>query len=144
MYYRVFYFGDRISGTASVTIDGEAYELKTDDISAIHGSSKEIKARFRSEANAAAISIHGGEYGPYTLIVHIDGIDLPLEAVIYQYNWYNVSRFDLHITIDREAETITLSSTANVLSENGEWSTEDHTTTAGFSDGKYEHYIIAV
>jgi hypothetical protein len=144
LYYRFFYFGDRITGTISVTTDGEKYDLKASDLSATHDNEKDIKIGFRNEADAAAIAIHGGEYGPYTLMIHIDGIDFPLEAVIYQYNWYNISKFDLDVSIDHETETITFSSTAQVLSENGELDTENRSTTVGFSDGKCIHYIVTV
>ena len=143
-YYRFFYLGDRITGTISVTIDGEKYDLKAGDLSAIHGNKEEIKIGFHKEADATAISIHAGEYGPYRLIIHIDGIEFPLEAVIYQYNWYNISKFDLDVSIDHETETITFSSTAQVLSENGELDTENRSTTVGFSDGKCIHYIVTV
>lgn len=144
LYYRFFYFGDRITGTISVTIDGEKYDLKGSDLFATHDNEKDIKIGFRNQEDAAAISIHGGEYGPYRLMIQIDGIDSPLEAVIYQYNWYNVSKFDLDVSIDHETETITFSSTAQVLSENGELDTENRSTTVGFSDGKCIHYIVTV
>lgn len=144
LYYRFFYFGDRITGTISVTIDGEKYDLKGSDLFATHDNEKDIKIGFRNQEDAAAISIHGGEYGPYRLMIQIDGIDSPLEAVIYQYNWYNVSKFDLDISIDRAAETITFSSTAQVFNETGELSKENRTTTAVFSDGRYTHYIVTV
>lgn len=144
LYYRLFYFGDRITGTVSVMIDGEKYELKAIDLSAAHDNEKDMKIEFQNGADAAAISVHGGEYGPYTLTFHIDGVEFPLEAVIYQYNWYNVSKFDLDVSIDHEAGTITMSSTAQVLSENGEWSQEKRATTVDFSDGRCIHYVVTV
>ena len=117
LYYRLFYFGDRITGTVSVMIDGEKYELKAIDLSASHDNEKDMKIEFQNGADA---------------------------AVIYQYNWYNVSRFDLDVSIDHEAGTITMSSTAQVLSENGEWSQEKRATTVDFSDGACVHYIVTV
>ena len=142
IYYRFFYFGDRITGTVSVTIDGEPYELKAGDLSAVHDGDQEVKIGFRNGAEAAEITIHGGDYGPYTLRIHIDGIDFPLEAVIYEYNWYNVYEFDLDISIDHETETITFSSTVQLVSEYGELNTEERSTTADYSDGKRIHHYI--
>ena len=77
-------------------------------------------------------------------MLRVNGVDFPIEAIVHQYNWWNVSRFELDISIDSKAETVTCTSTARELTDAGNWTTEDHTTAAAFSDEKLIHYIVSV
>lgn len=142
LYYR-FYPFDRITGTLRITVDGEEYALKAGDVTGRLDAS-EIAVGFRNGADGAEISIRGGEYGPYSLLIQVDGVSIPMEAVVYQSNWWNVVKFDLDISIDRAAGTITFTSSAKVVNAGSRRITEKHTTTASFSDGKPVHYIVTV
>lgn len=143
LYYRLFYPWNRINGTICITIDGKEYKLKESDVTGSH-ESEEIGIGFRNGTDGTKVSIHGGDYGPYTLMIHVDGISAPLEVVVYQYNWWNVSEFDLDISIDNTKETISFNSTAQVLDEDGIKVTEKHSTRAKFSDGYYVHHVVSV
>ena len=141
VYYRFFYLGDRIRGTVRVTVDGERYELKSSDVSAFFVEQK-VDFSFQDGEDGTALSIHAGEYGPYWLTIRVDGLDAPLEAMFYQYNWYNVSKYDLDIAIDSASETITFTSTAQVLNEVGKFRSEERATTVSFSDESYHHCVV--
>lgn len=139
LFYHFFYPFDRITGTVCITIDGKQYDLKRTDVVGRHDSGKEIGTGFRKTADGAKLSIRGGEYGPYTLTIHVDGVNTPLEVMIYQYNWHNVVKFHLDISIDSAAETITYTSTATV---NGSRSAEERSTAISFSDSIF-HSIVS-
>ena len=136
-----FYPFDRITGTVRVTVDGEPYDLKAGDVTGSQYGREDVEVELRKTADGTKLSMHGGEYGPYVLVFHINGTDLPLEAVVYQYNWYNVTEFELDISIDTAAETVTFSSIAEVVTDSV---TEEHTTTAAFSDDPRWHSIVSV
>lgn len=139
LFYHFLYPFDRIAGTVHVTMNGEEYKLKSSDVTGQFDFTEEIAVRVREDADGASLSVHGGKYGPYSLIIRADGLNAPLEMVIYQYNWWNVTKFNMDISIDNAAETITFTSTAKV---NGV--TESRSTTASFSDGTYKHFIVSV
>lgn len=139
VFYHFLYPFDRITGIIHVTMDGEKYNLISDDVTEQYEFKDEISVKAHKDSDGLKTSIHGGEYGPYSLAIHIDGLNEPIKAVIYQYNWWNVTEFNLDISIDSAAETITLTSIAEV---NG--ITENHSTTVAFSDKQYEYYIVSV
>lgn len=139
VFYHFLYPFDRITGTIHVTMNGEKYQLKSNDVIGQCDFKVEINVKARKDADGLKTSIHGGKYGPYLLAIHIDGLDEPLKAVIYQYNWWNVTEFKLDISIDSAAETITFTSTARVND-----AMENHSTTVAFSDEQYVHYIVSV
>ena len=90
------------------------------------------------------VSIHGGDYGPYTLMINAYGSEHPPEVVIFQYNWWNVAEFDLNIVIDRAADKITFTSSAQILNEDGKKIAENNTASFDLSDENIEYYIVSV
>ena len=139
VFYHFLFPFDRITGTIHVTMNEEKYNLKKDDVIGQCDFKDAINVKAREDADGLKISIHGGEYGPYSLAIHIDGLNEPIIAVIYQYNWWNVSKFNLDISIDNAAETITFASNAKVND-----TLENHSTTVAFSDEQYVYYIVSV
>ena len=139
LFYHFLYPFDRITGTIHVTMNGEKYNLKSDDVTGQYESNDEINVKARKETDGLNISVHGGEYGPYSLVIHIDGLNEPIQARIYQYNWWNVTSFNLDITIDSAEESIKFTSSANV---NGV--TENNSTTVAFSDDPFVYYIVSI
>ena len=139
VFYHFLFPFDRITGTIHVTMNEETYNLKTDDVTGQCDFKDDISVKAREGADGLKISIHGGEYGPYSLAIHIDGLNAPIKAVIYQYNWWNVTAFNLDISIDSAAETITFTSTAKVNN-----AMENHSTTVAFSDEQYVYNIVSV
>ena len=142
LYYRIFYPWNRITGTIRVIIDGEKYDLKDNDVTGTHGD-KEIGIGYRKSDDGTKVSIRGGDYGQYKLMINTDGTDRPLQVVIFQYNWWNVADFNLDISIDSAAKEITVKSSAQVLNEDGKKITEDRSTSLKFSDEELIHYIVS-
>lgn len=138
-FYHFLYPFDRITGTIHVTMDEEKYNLKSDDVIGQYEFKDEINVKVSNDADGLRTSIHGGEYGPYSLTIHINGLNDPIKAVIYQYNWWNVTKFNLDISIDSAAGTITFTSIAKV---NG--TKENHSSTVAISDEQYVFYIVSV
>lgn len=110
IYYRL-YLGDRITGTLTVTVDGEAYELDSKQFDGLTG--------FDTRGDGSAeLKIHGGEYGGYPIALH-----LPFDAVseiqlrCYQANWWDVAKFDLHMDIQTDAQTVTVIGTYSTVGE---------------------------
>ena len=143
LYYRIFYPWNRITGTVRVTIDGETYALKDSDITGSHENA-DIGIGFSKKDNGARLSVRGGDYGPYNMLIRVDGVDLPLEVVAFQHNWWNVTEFDLDISIDSTAEKITFTSSAKVLNEEGEKIPQNTSTESSFSSENIIHYIVSL
>ena len=143
LYYRIFYPWNRITGTIGITIDGEKYDLKDGDVSGSHENA-DVGIGFKKSGSGAKVSIRGGDYGPYTLMTNVEGLDKPLEVVIFQYNWWNVAEFDLSVAIDRAADNITFTSSAQVLNEDGKKVTEDNSASLKKKKKKIVYYIVSV
>lgn len=110
VYYRL-YPGDRITGTLTVTVDGEAYAPGSEQFDGLTG--------FDAHGDgSAALKIHGGEYGAYPIALH-----LPFDAVseiqlrCYQANWWDVAKFDLHMDIQTDAQTVTVTGIYSTVGE---------------------------
>ena len=143
MYYRIFYPWSRITGTINISIDGDKYDLKESDVSGMYENSG-IGIKFRKNDYGAKVSVRGGDYGQYKLIIDIESVGEPLEVVIFQYNWWNVAEFDLDISIDSASKEITFTSRAQVLDEDGNKITQDHSTSLKLSDEELIHYIVSL
>ena len=137
--YRFIFNSDRITGTIHVTLDGEEYDLKDGDVTGCYESNV-IGIEFSKTTDGAKVSTRGGDYGPYELWIHIEGLASPLKAVVFQYNWWNVVEFDLTVSIDSAAEKITIRSKAKVLFN----SSEEHTSEFNLSDEYIGHYIVSI
>ncbi len=144
LYYRVYPW-DRITGTIHVTIDGEEYELKNSEITASYtGHGKKVGNGYNNSDDGTKVSMHGGDYGPYSFFIRIEEVDSLIEAVVYQYNSWNVTKFDLDISIDHTTDKITVTSTAQVLNEEAQWTTQERKTESELSHGKITHYIVSI
>ena len=95
-FYRRVYTGDRIKGKVSITVDGEAY---FSDMSDISGCDK-----WNVSGGDISLAIKGGEYGKYSCQVIVPKIDKAVSICIYQFNWWNVTEFDLDIAVDAKLE----------------------------------------
>lgn len=110
IYYRL-YPGDRITGYLTVTVDGEAYALGSEQFEGLTS----FDAR---EDGAAKLGIHAGEYGGYPIVLH-----LPFDAVselqirCFQANWWDVAKFDLHMEIQTAEQTVTATGTYSTVGE---------------------------
>ena len=119
LYYRIYPFA-RISGTVTVTVDGEPYVLQADSISAEENASFSQTPQVRLHADGSAqVAIRAGKYGGYGFLVSVDGVEHPMNIASYQANWWNVTKFDLRVTVDTAAGTVTLESAAQLIGEDG-------------------------
>ena len=143
LYYRLFYFSDRIRGTVSVEIDGEKYDLKGSEVKGTF-QNQTIRTGFKDVDEGANISIRAGEYGPYRLLITIDKLNITLECIVYQYNWWNVCDFDLDISIDSTTGKVKLSSSATVLNEKAEKTEHKNSSENDFFDEKITYYITSI
>ncbi len=115
IFYRL-YFGDRIKGTVSVSVDGKAYQLQPKEIQ----GSDELK--LTDNGNIAELSIHGGENGGYPICVYLDTADmdaLGFEINCFQHNWWNVTEFKLNIEIDTKQNSISYSGDYTTIADSG-------------------------
>ena len=142
-YYRLLYPWDRISGTISLEVDGNAKEIKAEQITAYDGR-EQIRIRAASTGESTKVSVHGGDYGPYCIRIEAEGISQPIEIICYQYNWWNTCEFDLHILIDLETNTISFASTSMVLNEKGEKVSEDHSLTLCLDNDILRFALVSV
>lgn len=98
LYYRL-YFGDRIKGNIRVIADGNNIFL---DKSSFTGCDN-----VREGTDSTYVSRKAGEYGGYNIGFEISAGEniYPVTLSFYQYNWWNVTEFDLTAEIDTENKT---------------------------------------
>ncbi len=110
-YYRLFYPWDRYTGTVTVEVDGRPA------VFSVEGDSPLQPVRVtRQGASRARISMRAGEYGVYRFLLQVEGLDRPIRLSALKWNW-QVIRYEVHISIDREKGTVSASGT--------EWHTND-------------------
>ena len=119
LYYRIYPFA-RITGTVTVTVDSKPYVLKADSVSAEENASFIETPQVRLYADGSAhVAIRAGKYGGYGFLLSVDGVEHPMHIASYQANWWNVTKFDLRVTVDTAADTVTLESAAQLIGEDG-------------------------
>ena len=144
-YYRLGYFGRRVSGTVRVEVDGEPYDLRAEDFSIVKKGlwGERMSVREKSDGSAR-VAIKAGDYGSYGFYLRLDGLEQPIRIMSYQYNWWNVTRFELLIRVDRAAGTIYIESAAEDLDESGRWRPEPHSETLDLSSDKLDYFMVSV
>ena len=141
LYYRL-YLGDRITGTVTVTVDGDPYPLEHDAITPTDSDLfKQARVSYRSDGSAR-VRIHSGAYGMYGFCLTIDGVAQPIHITAYQFNWWNVTSFDLSVSIDTEANTVTFSTVTEQLHNNGTVYTYVRTETVPLADSEIVFSIV--
>ena len=120
VYYRLYPW-DRISGTVHVTMDGRAYELKPDSFGEYIYEGDAPKPMNISILNdgSAEIGIKGGGYGEYSTELRIASPEIRIGLGTFQFNWWNVERFDLYIDIDTVNGTVRYSGEKSFIAEDG-------------------------
>ncbi len=111
-YYRA-YSGSRLTGTVTVTVDGEVYKLKKDQVSG--GDTVKIK-----KGGSAYFSAAAGEYGRYMFFVRPEALDDTVEISVMKSKWWDIKRFELNISIDTKKGTVTYSGTSSSLTDLGQ------------------------
>ncbi len=142
IYYRC-YLGDRITGTVTVTVDGEPYSLKTGSITPYDDSAIWKKPRVNYLRDGSArVRIHAGRYGMYGFYLTIDDVVQPICITAYQFNWWNVTNFDLSVSMDTAANTVTLHTDTVKMDEIGSPYIYHRTETFQLSDPEIGFSIV--
>ena len=144
-YYRLGYFGRRVSGTVRVEVDGEPYDLRAEDFSIVKKGlwGERMSVREKSDGSAR-VAIKAGDYGSYGFFLRLEGLEQPIRIGSYQYNWWNVTRIELLIRVDRAAGTIYIESAAEDLDESGRWRPEPHSETLDLFSDKLDYFMVSV
>ena len=111
MYYRLFYPWDRVTGTVQVEVDGESVPFTVEKLE--DGDSVGVR---NAGADGVRVSMRGRDYGRYGFQLRIDGVEQPVRLTVHKWNW-QVVKFDVRISVDREEGSITLTGTV--------WETDD-------------------
>lgn len=110
IYYR-FYFGDRIKGTVTVMIDGEPAVILKDSLS---------DSQTRAEGNVLHISARANAYGSYPFSFSVEELpDITFHFYSFQFNWWNVTRFDLRYNVNTEERIVEYRAEHTELEESG-------------------------
>ena len=111
MYYRLFYPWDRVTGTVQVELDGESVPFTVEKLDG--GDSVGVR---KDGSGGARVSMRGRDYGRYGFQLRIDGVEQPVRLTVHKWNW-QVVKFDVRVSVDREKGSITLTGTV--------WETDD-------------------
>ena len=123
-YYRLFYPWDRYTGTVAVEVDGKPAAFSVEGDSVLHP----VRVT-RQGASRANISMHAGDHGVYGCLLQVEGLDKPIRLSSLKWNW-QVIRYEVHISIDREKGTVSAFGTV--------WETNDRGV---FREGKIDETI---
>ena len=127
------YLGDRITGTVTVTVDGEPYPLKNGSITPYDPAVlKKVPVDYRRDGSAR-VRIHDGAYGMYGFYLIVENVEQPIRISAYQ-DWWNVTSFDLSVSIDTAASTVTFHTDTSEIDENGSPYMYHRTETVPLSD----------
>ena len=134
LYYRIYHPFNRITGTVTVTVDGKPYSLHSDSISSVEDSYRNTPHASVNADGSARVRIRGGEKDGYGFLLHIDGVEQPIRIGTFHYNWWAVTQFDLSVSVDTSADTVTFRSAAKVIRNDGEWIPVEDSVTLSLSD----------
>ena len=141
LYYRL-YLGDRITGTVTVTVDGEPYPLEYDAITPTDSDLiKQARVTYRS-GGSARVRIHGGDKTLYGFYLTIDGVEQPLRIAAFHFNWWEVTDFALSVSFDTAANTVTFSTVTEQLHNNGTAYTYVRTETFPLSESEIVFSVV--
>ncbi len=111
MYYRLFYPWARVTGTVQVEVDGESVPFTVEKLDG--GDSVGVR---KDGSGGARVSMRGRDYGRYGFQLRIDGMEQTVRLTVHKWNW-QVVKFDVRVSVDREKGSITLTGTV--------WETDD-------------------
>lgn len=89
-----FYLGNRIKGNVSVTVDGTSYDLSQLEVTSL--------GNYNVREKNGKISIRGGKYGKYGFRFNVPETDCTVTVSIMQWNWHQITDFDLDIELSSE------------------------------------------
>ena len=111
LYYKVFYFKNRINVNATIIVDGKEVEIDKDSI-VIEGKETGNK-KIKINKNNLDLSFNGSQYSLYT--IDFKAGDYTYRIGIAHYNWWDVFHFDIKINVDTEKNILTYDSKGTYL-----------------------------
>ena len=133
VFYRVYPFA-RITGTVTVTVDGKPYSLHPHSISALEDSHRDTPHSSIKPDGSARVRIHAGRYGMYGFCLTIDDVAQPIRITAYQFDWWNVTRFDLTVSVDTVSNSVTFYTETQEIDDDGAPCIYERTDTVPLSD----------
>ena len=135
-YYRLFYPWDRFSGTVQVELDGEPAAF------AVEGSEKQDPVQVSTRGTGSTrISIRANDYGVYGFELLVEGLERPIYLSALKWSW-EVIRFDLIVSVEREKGTATLTGTVRHTNDSGRFEELSVNETIRLSDERLSLPIL--
>lgn len=112
-FYGRLHIGARIEGTVELTVDGQPYALTED---CIHTNDRLLRAandgcKVTPNSDGSATVKIGGGYGKYGYVIDIKELEYPVYVCTYQMNSWETTDYDLVISVDTEAGTVSYEGT---------------------------------
>lgn len=101
MYIPIFpriYKGNRIEGSIQISVNQKPIDIRSCNFDFYDTGNVSFYE------NTAHIALKGGEYGGYTITVTGSDFDVPITINIHQYNWHQITRFDMKADIVNESK----------------------------------------
>ena len=139
-FYGRLHMGPRIKGTVELIIDGQPYALTED---CIHTNDMFLRVAndsctVKCNIDGSAYVKIGGGYGKYGYVIDVEELEYPVYVCTYQMNSWETTDYDLVISVDTEAGTVSYEGT---YSRNGSWTKHPNSDTVEISKG-YEASIV--
>ncbi len=145
LYYHRLYWGDRIKGNVTVTVDGQPAKIEKDNTFCSFGIGEEDCATtdFRITDDGMFVATKANEYGAYDYTFSVEELsDTEFRFLSYQFNWWNVTEFELHYHIDTEANLVTYEAECVYLLESGKKSEPENHTGSYALNGEPEKVYV--
>lgn len=91
------YTGDRITGSLKISIDNVPIDIEKCDFTIYDTGDISFNDK------TAEISLKGGKHGLYSITVKDGDLAIPINIKVFQYNWHQVTRFDISADIDKKS-----------------------------------------
>lgn len=118
LFYRLWYFGDRIKIDISVEIDDEIVHIDKEVIHDDGFGNDVYSIKVKEDGTKSIISIPARAYGSYRMKFNVDSFPFYLE--LYQFNGWDVQKIVLDIKIDTESEMVSYNVEHTYLNEEAE------------------------
>lgn len=131
-----FYLGSRIKGNVSVAVDGTDYDLSQLEVTPL--------GRYKVKAKNGKISIRGGMYGGYGFKFIVPETDCTVKISIMQWNWHQITDFDLDIELSTENGELScnyVAETSETYNNTFERTTDRIENTVGYTSEGFEIFL---
>ena len=113
LYYKVFYYKNRINVNATILVDGKEVEIDKESIK-IEG--KETgNQKININKNNIDVSFKGKQYSLYT--IDFKAGEYTFRIGMAHYNWWDVFKFNIVVNVDTKNKTVTYDSVGTHISE---------------------------